>query len=271
MSARINTEEEEFEEEEVVYEEEEVPEKENVEKEKEQPKKKEEIEVTLPISNTKKRVFRILLSLGMLGIVIYFASLIYGNLNQKKYNSITDSIGELTLGKSKLVNTTREIQSWGWNLYLGYQYAFITFSFMYSGKLAGFGNIMFLFSLAFDRVGYSATPYSRMLKPHTPESMLVILSSILTALFMVISLIMMINGFKEHSYHIGIANLIKKYMVFIIIFLIAHIVVLLTSTKLFGLTQRLYTYTEMFLVFHLSLYMTFKVKYVETTKKVKTD
>ena len=90
MSARINTEEEEFEEEEVVYEEEEVPEKENVEKEKEQPKKKEEIEVTLPISNTKKRVFRILLSLGMLGIVIYFASLIYGNLNQKKYSDVCE-------------------------------------------------------------------------------------------------------------------------------------------------------------------------------------
>lgn len=201
---------------------------------------------------------KILLSLGMVGVMFYFLHTIIGNILWNEYNPITMDISSLTAvgaPNAELLKIFTTIYAICMILFI---ISMIIKSFKKYGKLVKSGYIILLIMEITSALGYGMFPLEGDKTIMTFQNMMHIIVTVIVVFTTIAAGFLLAIGYKKQEKLNKLGNFVLFFAVIITVFGSLNPINMSMNLGILGLTERLVIYSLQVLIFSLSYLYTFK-------------
>lgn len=210
-------------------------------------------------------IIRFNMWLGVISVFLRVAYCLIGNILYPPYDPISNSIGEL----AKYVKGTylEKVSTISKTSFLFFEWGFVWFSFKFCDGKMRIASILYLIGSAIQST--CSRSYSHKVKNSQKGavSKYNVIITIAYAVVMYFALNSMKKGFRKeltlYAKHVLVSYIANA----ILLFNFVHFFVVLMDFPIYGLSERLYYYTNEFLILVISLHLTNKKIYID--KKLK--
>lgn len=205
-----------------------------------------------------RKIDRFLMSLGMIGVLFYFAHTIMGRILWKEYNPITTDISSLTCDSAPNANLLRIFTLIYGICMLLFVIAMIKKSFTQYHSLLKIGYIVLMIMQLTSMFGYTLFPLSGDKTEMSFQNMMHIVVTAIVVLTTICSSFFIAFGYLKQEKMKWLGTFTLVMAILITVFGAFNPISMSLKFNILGLTERLVIYSLQILMFVLSYYYTFR-------------
>lgn len=211
------------------------------------------------MNNKVNRILKVLMSLGMVGVVTYFIHTILGNILWESYNPITTDISSLTAVGAPNRQLLRVFTSIYGICMLLFTIGMIIYAFKFHHILIRIGYSILFFMQMTSAFGYALFPLEGNKTVMTFQNTMHIVVTVIVVFTTIVGVFFLAIGYMKEEKTKKLGKIILVFACLITGFGLLNPINMAMEWGILGLTERLVIYTLQVLMFMLSYIYTFKV------------
>lgn len=210
---------------------------------------------------TKIKIEKILIVFGMISTIFYFSHTIIGNLLWKEYNPITTDISSLTAVGAPNANLLTVLVSIYGVLSIIFAIGILVRAYrIYNNRIKA-GYIVLLIMQLVSLIGYGLFPLTGDKSIMTFQNMMHIIVTVIVVFTTILFSFLLASGYKKQEQTKKFGKFLFVAAILITVFGSFNPISMAMKLNVLGLSERMVIYTLQILMFSISYYETFKIKY----------